>query len=99
MDGDQADTQSRYIEAFINGGVIGCLYLPNGNPYPGPKFEYKLQWINRLAAHAKKLAGFNLPAALIGDYNIMPTELDRYKPEKYLANALFRREARKLFEN
>lgn len=98
LDGDPDDLHSRYIEAFINGIVIGCLYLPNGNPWPGPKFDYKLSWIKRLTAHARKLQGFNLPVALIGDYNIMPTELDTYKPEKYIENALFRPEARKLFK-
>ena len=99
LDADPNDTHSRYIEAFINGVVIGCLYLPNGNPYPGPKFDYKLQWIKRLAAHASKLQGFGLPVALIGDYNIMPNELDTYKPEKYVNNALFRPEARKLWRD
>jgi exodeoxyribonuclease-3 len=99
LDGDPEDTHSRYIEAFINGVVIGCLYLPNGNPFPGPKFEYKLKWIKRLTAHAKKLQGFDLPVALVGDYNIMPTDLDTYKPEKYKDNALFRPEARKLWES
>lgn len=97
LDGDPDDTHSRYIEAFINGIVIGCIYLPNGNPFPGPKFDYKLKWIKRLTSHGKKLQGFGLPAALIGDYNIMPTELDTYKPEKYVENALFRPEARKLW--
>lgn len=97
LDGDPDDTHSRYIEAFINGVVIGCLYLPNGNPFPGPKFDYKLKWIKRLKAHGKKLQGFGLPVALIGDFNIMPTELDTYKPEKYVENALFRPEARKLW--
>jgi exodeoxyribonuclease-3 len=97
LDNDPEDTYSRYIEAFINGVVIGCLYLPNGNPYPGPKFDYKLQWIERLTVHAKKLLGFGLPVALIGDFNIIPTDLDTYKPEKYRDNALFRPEARKLF--
>jgi exodeoxyribonuclease-3 len=97
LDGDPDDTHSRYIEGFINGVVIGCLYLPNGNPFPGPKFQYKLKWIKRLMVHAKKLQGFNLPVALIGDYNIMPTDRDTYKPEKYVENALFRPEARKLW--
>jgi exodeoxyribonuclease-3 len=97
LPGDEQDTHSRYIEAFINGVVIGCLYLPNGNPYPGPKFEYKLKWMERLLAHAKKLERFELPVALVGDYNIMPTDLDTYKPEKYVNNALFRPEARKLY--
>ena len=98
LPGDDDDLHSRYIEAFINGIVIGCLYLPNGNPFPGPKFDYKLSWIKRLIKHADKLQSFNLPVALIGDYNIMPTELDTYKPGKYLENALFRPEARKLYQ-
>ena len=98
LDEDPEDLHSRYIEAFINGIVIGCLYLPNGNPFPGPKFEYKLKWIKRLTKHAKKLNDFHLPVALVGDYNIMPTELDTYKPEKYIENALFRPEARKLWQ-
>jgi exodeoxyribonuclease-3 len=97
LPGDENDTHSRYIEAFINGIVIGCLYLPNGNPYPGPKFEYKLNWLKRLRAHAKKLASFDLPVALVGDYNVMPTKLDTYKPEKYANNALFRPQSRELF--
>jgi exodeoxyribonuclease-3 len=97
LDGEPEDTHSRYIEAFINGIVIGCLYLPNGNPFPGPKFDYKLRWINRLQLHAQKLLSFGLPVALIGDYNIMPTEQDTYKPEKYVDNALFRPEARELW--
>jgi exodeoxyribonuclease-3 len=98
LDGDESDTHSRYIESFINGIVIGCLYLPNGNPWPGPKFDYKLRWMERLQVHADKLKTFNLPVALIGDYNVMPTELDTYKPEKYMANALFRPESRELFK-
>ena len=97
LDGDPEDNQSRYIEAYINGIVISCLYLPNGNPWPGPKFDYKLAWIKRLTAHAKKLQSFDLPVALIGDWNIMPTDLDTYKPEKYKDNALFRPESRKLW--
>lgn len=97
LNGDPDDLHSRYIEAFINGVVIGCLYLPNGNPFPGPKFDYKLKWIKRLTAHAKLLQSFKLRVALVGDYNIIPTDLDTYKPEKYIENALFRPEARKLF--
>jgi exodeoxyribonuclease-3 len=98
LPGDPDDLHSRYIEAFINGVVIGCLYLPNGNPWPGPKFDYKLKWMERLTAHAEKLLSFSLPVALIGDYNIMPTDLDTYKPEKYIENALVRPEARKPFD-
>jgi exodeoxyribonuclease-3 len=98
LDGDPDDTHSRYIEAFINGVVIGCLYLPNGNPWPGAKFDYKLRWMERLQAHADKLLTFDLPVTLIGDYNVMPTDLDTYKPEKYVNNALFRPESRELFK-
>lgn len=96
---DNEYTHSRYIEGFINGVVIGCIYLPNGNPWPGPKFYYKLRWFKRLAKHAKDLVARNLPVILVGDYNVMPTELDTYKPEKYLDNALFRPETRKAYKN
>jgi exodeoxyribonuclease III len=96
---DDEYTHSRYIEAFINGTVIGCIYLPNGNPYPGPKFDYKLRWFDRLATHAKDLVNRDLPVILLGDYNVMPTELDTYKPEKYLNDALFRVETREAYEN
>lgn len=97
LDDDPEDQHSRYIEAFINGVVVGCLYLPNGNPWPGPKFDYKLRWMERLQSHADKLLTFGLPVALVGDYNVMPTELDTYKPVKYLKNALFRPESREAF--
>lgn len=96
---DHEFTHSRYIEAFINGIVICCIYLPNGNPYPGPKFDYKLRWFRRLADHAQDLVNRDLPVILIGDYNVMPTELDTYKPEKYLDNALFRIESREAYKN
>lgn len=91
---DESFTHSRYIEGFTFGMVIASLYLPNGNPYPGPKFAYKLRWFSRLAAHANTLMNTGLPVMLIGDYNVMPTELDTYKPEKYVNNALFRKEIR-----
>jgi len=94
---DQSFTHSRYIEGFTFGMVVCCLYLPNGNPYPGPKFEYKLRWFDRLAKHAQTLLDTGLPVMLIGDYNVMPTELDTYKPEKYKDNALFRMESRKAY--
>jgi bifunctional non-homologous end joining protein LigD len=96
---DNEFTHSRYIEAFVNGLVIGCIYLPNGNPWPGPKFDYKLRWFSRLAEHAKDLVNRDLPVILIGDYNVMPTELDTYKPEKYVNNALFRPETREAYKN
>jgi len=98
LPGDPDDTHSRYIEAITFQMVIGCIYLPNGNPYPGPKFDYKRNWFNRLEKHAKRLIAMELPIVLAGDYNVMPTELDVYKPEKYLDNALFRKEIRAAFQ-
>ena len=98
LPGDPEDMHSRYIEAVVNGITIGCLYLPNGNPYPGPKFDYKLGWFSRLTAHAKKLLAEDTPVALIGDFNVMPTELDVYKPEKWVNDALFRIEIRDAFK-
>ena len=98
LPGDPDDTHSRYIEALVNDVVIGCLYLPNGNPAPGPKLEYKLRWFERLAAHAKELLDYNLPVVLAGDYNVMPTDLDVYKPERWLNDALFLPEVRDAFK-
>ena len=99
LPGDPEDSHSRYIEAVVdNKMIVGCLYLPNGNPYPGPKFDYKLKWFKRLTAHAKKLLAHKVPVAFIGDYNVMPTELDVYKPEKWLNDALFRIEVRTAFK-
>jgi len=97
LPGDDEDVQSRYIEALIDGIVIACLYLPNGNPVPGPKFEYKLKWFDRLAERAAILLSLKVPVLLIGDYNVMPTELDVYKPEKWINDALFKPEIRKAF--
>jgi exodeoxyribonuclease III len=97
LPGDPEDSHSRYIEANINGVVIGCLYLPNGNPAPGPKFEYKLRWLNRLLAHAAELLLSGAPVVLAGDYNIIPTEVDAYKPERWVEDALFRAEVREAF--
>ncbi|MBO9573250.1 MAG: endonuclease/exonuclease/phosphatase family protein, partial [Chitinophagaceae bacterium] len=81
LPGDPEDLHSRYIEAEINGLIVGCLYLPNGNPYPGPKFEYKQGWFARLDKHAQSLLKSGQPSILTGDFNVMPTELDVYKPE------------------
>lgn len=94
LPGDPADTHSRYIEAAVRGVLIGCLYMPNGNPAPGPKFDYKLGWFNRFASHAQQLLDTELPIILAGDYNVMPTELDVYKPERWEGDALFRPEVR-----
>jgi exodeoxyribonuclease-3 len=97
LPGDPEDLHSRYIEAEIKGIIIGCIYLPNGNPLPGPKFDFKLDWFKRLTAHAKKLMAMDVPVILTGDYNVMPTELDVYKPEKWVNDALFRPEVREAF--
>jgi exodeoxyribonuclease-3 len=94
LPGGDADTHSRYIEAAVNGIIIGGLYLPNGNPRPGPKFEYKLEWFERLIAHAAELLASGLPVMLAGDFNVMPTERDVYKPERWLDDALFAPEVR-----
>jgi len=98
LPGDPEDSHSRYIEAIVNNMVIACLYLPNGNPAPGPKFDYKLGWFKRLRAHSKKLLAHEVPAILCGDFNVMPTELDVYKPERWVKDALFRPEVRKEFK-
>jgi len=94
LPGDPEDMHSRYIEAIVNDMVIGCLYLPNGNPAPGIKFDYKLKWFRRLRAHAKKLLAEDVPVILAGDYNVIPTELDARKPESWVKDALFFPESR-----
>ncbi len=90
LPGDPEDLHSRYIEATVHGLTIGCLYLPNGNPAPGPKFDYKLAWLARLLAHAAELVASESPVILAGDYNVIPTERDVYKPERWVDDALFR---------
>jgi exodeoxyribonuclease-3 len=97
LPGDPDDIHSRYIEAQIDGVLVGCLYLPNGNPAPGPKFDYKLRWMERLTKHAQALLATKTPTILAGDYNVIPTELDVYKPERWLDDALFRPEVREAF--
>jgi exodeoxyribonuclease III len=97
LPGDTQDTHSRYIEATVRGLVIGCLYLPNGNPAPGPRFDYKLRWLERLIAHAAELVSKDSPVVLAGDYNVIPTERDVYKPERWVDDALFRVEVRDAF--
>jgi exodeoxyribonuclease-3 len=97
LPGDPEDSHSRYIEAMIDGITIGCLYLPNSNPAPGPKFDYKLSWFDRLKAHAADLLKEDKPVLLTGDYNVMPTEQDVYKPERWVDDALFRPETREAF--
>jgi len=97
LPGDPEDSHSRYIEATVHGVVIGGLYLPNGNPAPGPKFDYKLKWLERLIVHAAELVQKDVPVILAGDYNIIPTERDVYKPERWVDDALFRTEVREAF--
>ena len=98
LPGDPEDIHSRYIEALIDGVTIGCLYLPNGNPAPGPKFDYKLSWFERFTTHAAGLMASGKPVVLTGDYNVMPTDLDVYKPERWVNDALFRPETRAAFK-
>lgn len=97
LPGEPDDAQSRYLEAVVNGILICCLYLPNGNPAPGPKFDYKLAWFERLISHAAGLIDSGAPVVMAGDFNVMPTELDVYKPERWLTDALFRPETRDAF--
>jgi exodeoxyribonuclease-3 len=98
LPGDPDDSHSRYIEANIDGLLVGCLYLPNGNPAPGPKFDYKLNWFERLTSHALKLVKSTEPVVLTGDFNVMPTDKDVYKPERWVDDALFRPETREAFK-
>lgn len=99
LPGDPEDLHSRYIEARVNGLLVCCLYLPNGNPAPGPKFDYKLNWFKRLTAHCRELLALNEPVVLTGDFNVIPTEFDVYKPERWIKDALFRPETRTAFQN
>src|ERR1700761_9608063 len=89
LPGDAGDLHSRYIEATVKDLTVGCLYLPNGNPAPGPKFDYKLGWFARLTRHASSLLKEGGDVVLAGDFNVMPTELDVYKPERWVDDALF----------
>ena len=98
LPGDSADTHSRYIEATVGGLIVGCLYLPNGNPAPGPRFDYKLKWFDRFNRYAGRLLARKIPVVLAGDFNVIPTELDVYKPERWIDDALFRPETRAAFQ-
>lgn len=97
LPGDADDSQSRYIEATINGVTVVCIYLPNGNPLPGPKFDYKLSWMKRLHDHAAKLLTTKKPVVITGDFNVIPEEVDVYKPERVANDALFHPDSRKAF--
>jgi exodeoxyribonuclease-3 len=94
LPGDPDDAQSRYIEAAVEGVLIASLYLPNGNPQPGPKFDYKLAWFERLIAHAAGLMASGAPVVLAGDYNVVPTEADIYDSRSWKKNALLQPESR-----
>ena len=97
LPGDPDDLHSRYLEGQVDGVLVACLYLPNGNPAPGPKFDYKLRWLERFAQHAEALLALNSPVVLAGDYNVIPTELDVFAPERWTNDALFRPESRDAF--
>jgi exodeoxyribonuclease-3 len=97
LPGDPDLAQSRYIEAAVCGILVGNMYAPNGNPWPGPKFDYKLAWLDALDAHARALLDSKLPAILIGDFNIIPTEEDVYKAERWAKDALFAPQARQCY--
>jgi exodeoxyribonuclease III len=94
LPGGAEDDQSRYLEAAVDGIIVACLYLPNGNPQPGPKFDYKLAWFERFNQHAKKLFKSGHPVALAGDFNVVPTDFDIYNPKSWLKDALLQPESR-----
>ena len=98
LPGDPADDQARYIEAAVNGVLVASIYLPNGNPQPGPKFDYKLAWFERLIAHAGKLMAAGVPVVLAGDYNVVPTEADIWPGHHEQANALLQPQSRAAFQ-
>jgi exodeoxyribonuclease-3 len=98
LPGDPDDVQSRYIEAAVNGVLVAGLYLPNGNPRPGPKFDFKLRWFERLRQHLATLIDLDAPVIVAGDYNVMPTDRDVYAPERWRDDALFAPEVRAAYQ-
>jgi exodeoxyribonuclease-3 len=98
LPGDPADDHSRYLEAAVDGIVVVCLYLPNGNPQPGPKFDYKLAWFERFIGHAKHLYKSGHPVVMAGDYNVVPTDFDIYNPRSWLKDALLQPESRECYQ-
>ncbi|MEK1889851.1 MAG: exodeoxyribonuclease III [Phyllobacterium sp.] len=97
LPGDADDIQSRYIEAAVNGVLIASIYLPNGNPQPGPKFQYKLAWFKRLHKYAAELLEMDIPVVLAGDFNVVPTDFDIYNTRSWRDNALLQPESRAAF--
>jgi exodeoxyribonuclease-3 len=98
LPGDPGDDHSRYIEAAVDGVLVACLYLPNGNPQPGPKFDYKLAWFERLISHAQGLYASGHPVVLCGDFNVVPTDFDIYNPRSWRRDALLQPESRDAWE-
>ncbi|WP_447932574.1 exodeoxyribonuclease III [Sphingopyxis fribergensis] len=98
LPGDPNDEQSRYIEAAVGGVLVAGLYLPNGNPRPGPKYDFKLRWFDRLHDHVAGLVGLDAPVVIAGDFNVMPTDLDVYAPERWRDDALFAPEVKAAYQ-
>jgi exodeoxyribonuclease-3 len=96
--GNREDEQSRYIQAWIRGILVVCIYLPNGNPAPGPKFDYKLAWFKRLITKCRTLIKLNQPVIIVGDFNVVPSEIDAHKPESWIKDAVFFPESRAAFQ-
>jgi len=99
LPGDPDDSHSRYLEGAVNGVLVGCLYLPNGNPQPGPKFDYKLAWFERLQDHARHLLAERVPVVLAGDYNVIATDLDALHPQSWVDDALFQPQPRQMYRD
>ena len=97
LPGDDGDREARYIEAAVSGVIVACIYAPNGNPQPGPKFDYKLDWLRRLRLHAARLLRQDLPVVLAGDYNVAPTALDIYPTRSWDKDALIQPKSRAAF--
>ena len=98
LPGDPDDSHSRYLEAAVDGVIVACLYLPNGNPQPGPKFDYKLAWFERFIEHAAGLYKSGHPVVMAGDYNVVPTDFDIYYPRSWLKDALLQPETRECYQ-
>ncbi|MBD1550858.1 exodeoxyribonuclease III [Pseudomonas typographi] len=98
LPGDPGDSHSRYLEAAVHGVLVACLYLPNGNPQPGPKFDYKLAWFERLIAHAATLKANDHPVVMAGDFNVVPTDFDIYDPKSWRKDALLQPQSREAFQ-